>query len=71
MALQQAGVATTRSGRRARKVLEGSGWAESYDESELKGRERWVVVPALAVMAGARLGLTAELLGGFTQADLW
>lgn len=53
VALQQAGVATTRSGRRAREVLEGSGWAESYDEPELKGRERWFMVPVLAVMTEA------------------
>lgn len=53
VARQQAGAATTRSGRRVREVLEGSGLAESYDEPELKGRERWFVVPVLAVMAEA------------------
>lgn len=67
MALQQAGVATIRSGRRVREVLEGSGWAESYDQPELKGREGWIVVPALVVMGW---GSRPEFLGGFTQADL-
>lgn len=34
---QQAGVATTRSGRRAWK--EGSGWVESYGKPKLDSRE--------------------------------